>query len=124
MIPHDVVPGRMGLLITLFLVLVNLFISITTNLPNTKLMTSISIWILACISFVQGAMFEYGCILFFKHVAYNPESDLGQKNLHRIDTFCLFLSIIAFAIFNFIYWVYLVPQRSFSNMWHIIQHQI
>ena len=111
MIPQELVPGRMGLLITLFLVLVNLFISITTNSPNTKSLTSISTWILACIIFVQGAVLEYGCILLFKHVVYNPASDLGQKILRRIDSFCLFISIKAFALFNFIYWIYLVPKR-------------
>ena len=112
MIPHDVVPGRMGLLITLFLVLVNLFISITTNSPNTKSLTSISTWVLACIIFVQGAVLEYGCILVFQHMGYNPVSDLGQKFIHRIDSFCLLISIEAFAIFNFIYWMYLVPSKG------------
>ena len=111
MIPQELVPGRMGLLITLFLVLVNLFISITTNSPNTKSLTSISTWVLACIIFVQGAVLEYGCILLFKHVAHNPVSDLGQKILHRVDSFCLLMSIKAFAVFNFIYWMYLVPMN-------------
>lgn len=110
MIPYEVVPGRMGLLITLSLVLVNLFISITTNSPNSKSLTHISTWVLACIIFVQAAVLEYGCILFLKHVRYNQVSDLGQKILHRIDSFCLLISIKAFAIFNFIYWLYLVPK--------------
>ena len=111
MIPQEVVPGRMGLLITLFLVLVNLFISITTNSPNTKSLTSISTWVLACIIFVQGAVLEYGCILLFKHLTPNLVSDLGQKILPKIDTLCLLISIKAFAIFNYIYWLYLIPQR-------------
>ena len=111
MIPYEVVPGRMGLLITLFLVLVNLFISITTNSRITKSLTYISTWILACIIFVQGAVLEYGCILLFKHVAHKPVSDLGQKIIHRVDSFCLLMSIKLFAVFNFIYWMYLVPQN-------------
>ena len=105
MIPQEVVPGRMGLLITLFLVLVNLFISITTNSPNTKSLTSISTWVLACIIFVQGAVLEYGFILLLKHLIPHLVSDLGQKILPKIDSFCLLLSIIAFTIFNFIYWL-------------------
>ena len=107
MIPYEVVPGRMGLLITLFLVLVNLFISITTNSPaDVKSLTSISTWVLVCIIFVQAAVLEYGCILLLKHVRYIPMSDLGQKILHRIDSFCLLISVNAFVIFNFIHWMY------------------
>ena len=33
-VPPDVIPGRMALLITLFLVLVNIFNNVTTNSPK------------------------------------------------------------------------------------------
>ena len=36
MVPPDVIPGRMALLITLFLVLVNIFNSVTTNTPKAE----------------------------------------------------------------------------------------
>ena len=107
MIPQESIPGRMGLLITLSLVLVNLFVSITTHSPNTKSLTSISTWGLACIIFVQGAVLEYGCILLFKHLGYCAVSDLGLIILHRVDSFSSLISIIAFAVFNFIYWMYI-----------------
>ena len=35
-VPPDVIPGRMALLITLFLVLVNIFNNVTTNTPKAK----------------------------------------------------------------------------------------
>ena len=34
LVPPEIVAGRLGLLITLFLVLVNIFNTITTNIPN------------------------------------------------------------------------------------------
>jgi hypothetical protein len=34
LIPMDVIPGRMALLVTLFLVLVNIFNTVTTNTPK------------------------------------------------------------------------------------------
>ena len=37
LIPMDVIPGRMALLVTLFLVLVNIFNTVTTNTPKVKL---------------------------------------------------------------------------------------
>lgn len=35
-VPPDVIPGRMALLVTLFLVLVNIFNSVTTNTPKAE----------------------------------------------------------------------------------------
>ena len=58
LIPMDVIPGRMGLLVTLFLVLVNIFNTVTTNTPKAEGLTAIEAWMLACILFVCGALFE------------------------------------------------------------------
>ena len=44
----------MALLITLFLVLINIFNNITTNSPKAEGLTAIEIWMLACILFVFG----------------------------------------------------------------------
>ena len=44
----------MALLITLFLVLVNIFNNVTTNSPKAETLTAIEIWMLACILFVFG----------------------------------------------------------------------
>ena len=99
----------MGLLITLLLVLVNLFISITANSPDTDSLTSIATWVLGCIIFVQGAVFEYGCILLFNHIMDTSKSHIGRKFLHRFDSFSVLMSIVAFVLFNTIYYkVYLL----------------
>jgi hypothetical protein len=47
----------MALLITLFLVLINIFNNITTNSPKAEGLTAIEIWMLACILFVFGEIF-------------------------------------------------------------------
>merc|ERR1712183_735790 len=65
-VPPDVIPGRMALLITLFLVLVNIFNNVTTNTPKAEGLTAIEAWMLACILFVFGALIEYAAILFRK----------------------------------------------------------
>ena len=46
LIPPEVVPGRMALLVTLFLVLINIFNNVTSVSPNTEGMTAISSWML------------------------------------------------------------------------------
>merc|ERR1719507_2345718 len=66
MVPPDIIPGRMALLVTLFLVLVNIFNNITTNTPKAEGLTAIEIWMLSCILFVFGALIEYAVILFKK----------------------------------------------------------
>ena len=55
--------GRMALLITLFLVLINIFNNITTNSPKAEGLTAIEIWMLACILFVFGM---YPVFIYFK----------------------------------------------------------
>ena len=73
-VPPDVIPGRMALLVTLFLVLVNIFNTVTTNTPKAEGMcitypspqylsnfwcvglTAIEAWMLSCILFVFGAL--------------------------------------------------------------------
>jgi hypothetical protein len=46
----------MAMLITLFLVLINIFNIVTTNSPNVEGMTAIAAWMLVCIFFVFGAL--------------------------------------------------------------------
>jgi len=71
LIPPDIVPGRMALLITLFLVLINIFNNVTTNSPKAEGLTAIEIWMLACILFVFGALIEYAMILYKKQKVHH-----------------------------------------------------
>jgi len=66
LVPADVIPGRMALLVTLFLVLVNIFNNVTTNTPKAEGLTAIEAWMLACILFVFAALAEYAVLLFHK----------------------------------------------------------
>ena len=58
--------GRMALLVTLFLVLVNIFNNVTTNTPKAEGLTAIEAWMLACILFVFATLAEYAGLLFNK----------------------------------------------------------
>ena len=42
LIPPEIVPGRMTLLVTIFLVLINIFNNVTSNSPNVEGLTEIS----------------------------------------------------------------------------------
>ena len=65
LIPPDAVPGRIGLLVTLFLVATNIFNTIIDVSPNTEGMTAISSWMIAYMFFVFLALLEYAIILYF-----------------------------------------------------------
>ncbi|XP_023336143.1 gamma-aminobutyric acid receptor subunit rho-2 [Eurytemora carolleeae] len=66
-IPPEVVAGRMGLLITILLCLVNIFNSANEISPNVKVpvqgVTALSLWVLACLLFVFSSVVSYTAIL-------------------------------------------------------------
>jgi len=79
-VPPDIIPGRMALLVTLFLVLVNIFNTVTTNTPKAEGLTAIEAWMLSCILFVFGALVEYAIILMRKQ----SEAIKPQRNHVKI----------------------------------------
>merc|ERR1719166_299427 len=133
LIPMDVIPGRMGLLVTLFLVLVNIFNNVTTNTPKAEGLTAIEAWMLACILFVFGALIEYAAILFKKQRYVSGQHKVNLKivckenfkyevqekspanqavtmqqlaeEYWRIDKFFLKLFPTCFILFNLTYWL-------------------
>ena len=55
-IPPENVPGRMALLVTVFLVLVNIFNAINTNIASVEGLTAMETYLIVCIFFVFGAL--------------------------------------------------------------------
>ena len=48
-------------MITIFLVLVNIFNTITTNIPKAEGLTAIEAWVIGCVLFVFGALIGRWC---------------------------------------------------------------
>ena len=67
MIPPDVIPARMTLLVTLFLVLISIFNLVTSQSPKVDGFHALTAWIISCILFVFGALCGYAGILFKKN---------------------------------------------------------
>ena len=53
----------MALLVTLFLVLVNIFNSVTANAPKAEGLTAVETWVVMCILHVFCVLAEYAIIL-------------------------------------------------------------
>ena len=64
LIPPEIIPGRMALLITLLLVLVTMFATLTGIQPPSNSPTLLAIWMTSCIIFVTAAIFAYAVLLF------------------------------------------------------------
>ena len=64
LIEPENVPGRMTLLVTLFLVLINIFNTVSASSPNVEGFSAISMWIITCLLFVFAALVGYSGILF------------------------------------------------------------
>ncbi|XP_023323455.1 glutamate-gated chloride channel subunit beta [Eurytemora carolleeae] len=118
LIPPEVVPGRMAMLITLFLVLINIFNIVTSNSPNVEGMTAIAAWMLVCIFFVFGALVGYAYLLWKKKKsclkrkrARKQTEEEGKLRTIRkedyrskVDDVFLVVFPIMFLVFNLIYW--------------------
>ena len=59
----EVVPGRMGLLVTILLVLINIFIGIKNKAPISSSLNAFDVYLIICITQVFVACLEYAAVL-------------------------------------------------------------
>ena len=67
LIPSDLVPGRMSLLITTLLMLINISSSARENSPVSDTFSLIDLWLLTCTIFVAMALFEYAIVIKIRY---------------------------------------------------------
>ena len=97
----------MALLVTLFLVLTEIYTNIANQSPVSNSINQLSLWMIACIFFVFGALMEYAGLLFMRYQSYS-DPDEAFKIASFMKTFDLFFFTIfpiAFLIFNVVYWL-------------------
>ena len=63
MIPPEAYPGRIGLLLTTLLVLINIFIDVIEHTPTSDGINNVQSWLLTCIMFVVSTLMIYALIL-------------------------------------------------------------
>lgn len=83
LIKPEVVPGRMALLVTLFLVLINIFNSVRERAPISSKLNAIDLYLVVCIFLVFGALMEYAAILLLLKKRRKPKYsiDAGLKKM-------------------------------------------
>ena len=97
----DMVPGRMGLLITLYLILVNTYASIEA--PSKRGISAIEVWFLAMQTPVLLAIIEYGIVLGLKKIWKWKTFDQNVA-FQYCDNASFVVSVVFQIVFNAIYW--------------------
>ena len=59
----SVVPGRMGMLMTVFLVLINILVGVKNTSPTSNGLNSVDIFLVSCLVWVFAALLEYALVL-------------------------------------------------------------
>ena len=104
-IPVEMIPGRMSLLVILFLNLQTIHMNVISRSPESVSTTHIMNWMIACIIFVFFAIIEYGLMLLCRFV-FDYKSfakDYARKRLMQVDFICLITSMISFLIFILVF---------------------
>ena len=133
-IPPEVIPGRMALLITVLLVLVDLYRTIIRTQPPSKSPTFLVIWMIACITFVTMTLLEYFLLLLRQrlNIWKNANKPLGEPCAkswfqngtpdiinQKMDKLSLLICPLLFLLFNFIYWPAVAAQHLAAiNSYH------
>jgi len=83
LVKPEVVPGRMAMLVTLFLVLINIFNSVREQAPISSRLNAVDLYLVVCIFFVFAALIEYAVILLLLKKRRKPRRtiDEGLKTL-------------------------------------------
>ena len=92
-IPPDLMPGRMALLITILLMLMNMSGRAREDTPSSDTFSMIDLWILLCIIFVTLALLEYGLVIKIRYSNREPTEQVhvleaGKKNWTRVNRHC------------------------------------
>ena len=132
-IPPDSIPARVTLLVTTFLVLINVANTAFTNSPGSTRVNPIQIWILGCLAFVLATVVEYSSILCYQRYVIRKTMVTRRKIarqgiclrpmkndmvgitensmlilLSQVDLTCLVGSFLLFVVFNIVYWTMLM----------------
>ena len=126
-IQPQIVPGRMALLVTIFLVLINVFNEFKAHAPASKNLNAMDVYIIVCIGHVFLALIEYAVVLVhenyktalpptttsIKRFSRSQNDTIKTKHAwqktfgpwNKLDSISMFMFPIIFSIFNMTYWV-------------------
>ena len=96
LIKPESVPGRMGMIVTLQLITINIYIALEA--PSNRKFSYVELWFIGCQVPSLISLIEYGLILILMRNE-NP-----VKSFKKMDMITLFSCILFFISFNVCYW--------------------
>ena len=98
------VPGRMGLLITLYLITFNVYGSISSNMaPPERGFSYIEVWMTGVLITIGSAILE---LFFILDIKRSDKFSSPDKMVKTIDFMSLVITFISFFCFVIFYWTY------------------
>ena len=104
-IPPSLLEGRLGLLVTLFLVLINIYNTVITQSPNVEGITALGAWMLVCIIYVFAAKACYSFMLFKGKFWMKMEREEWDFHWKKTDQILLYIFASSFMMFTMFYWI-------------------
>lgn len=99
--------ARLGMLITILLVLINIFMNVIYTAPVSGGINGLQLWILSCILFVALALVEYAIILWMKKredaTKLSPPKTAKPMQRPILDDFAIIVVPSLFIIFVIVY---------------------
>ena len=114
-IQPDIVPGRMGLIVTIFLVLINIFNGVKAKAPVSTSLNAVDMYLVGCIGHIFLVLAEYAMVLSIEKFQNLCKSDRVRssrnntasntfQSTNKFDANAIILFPFLFIIFNIIYW--------------------
>ena len=121
-IPCRMVPGRVALLVTVFLMIINISNRTRSEAPISAGLTALDLWLMACVIFESAVLCEYAVMLRIMFGSLSeenvtvaetwsePSRDVSvetelEKRCARMDRRCFRLLLSLWIIFNLTYWL-------------------
>ena len=104
LIPPEVYPGRIALLLTTLLVLINIFIGVMENTPMSGQINQMQFWLLTCIIFVIISVFIYALILAHIQFPYGI-CKIRRPSRHFLDNVGIVIMPVVFIFFATVYYI-------------------
>ena len=105
----EVVPGRLGLLITLLLVMNNMSNTVSSTIPRSGTLCPLLLWIQHSMIFIALALLEYFALLYIYKFSWRvKDSKEKEETPNYVKTWAQIMDKTALVVFPLVYAVYVL----------------
>ena len=108
------VPGRMGMIVTLYLISANVYNAV--DAPQGRGFSNVEVWMIGAQIPILLALWEYGFILYLKKHANKAQNQVQamtaddqavqlDDRIKQMDSVTMIISFLFFTTFALVYWI-------------------